>query len=380
MSTEDLALQHLVTALIARDRETVVHHLAEWEARTDIADLDPRCLRLIPALKSCGQRWGIAVPFPAAVERMVRYWWLKHRWIERAMVPVVEELLAAGLHPVALKGLAVRSALRHPEIRTMADIDIALPPAEIAEAMRRLRALGFVPETDLEAHWLRHPKRIFYTEHAVAFTHPQWGAEIDLHWRLWGLIPASTGGKWIADAAAHGSQVKGWPDGLRAMDGLPLVRTLVANGYVDDWSSATWIVDLHELTAEWTDREWLELLESFERDGSRFVFEWAINVLQGVDFPLPSAVIAAVPDAPLSTFRRLLYAHDWEPHVKGLLRLPAIQRIRTAWRAAGIRHGNHQGLERWRIAAAFYADYPRKMGPGYRLTWRERLTRWLGSK
>jgi|GEM_PF-1635532 len=376
MNTADAALQHLVTALIARDRDAVARHLSEWESRTDINDLDPRCLRLIPALKRCCQRWDLPVPFPGAVERMVRYWWLKQRWIERAMVPVVEELLAAGLHPVALKGLAVRTALQHPDMRTMADIDIALPPDEIAEAMRRLRTLGYVPETDLEAHWLRHPRRLYFTEHAVAYTHPQLGSEIDVHWRLWGMIPGRTSLKWIAEAAKNGEQVRGWPMGLRAMSGLPLVRSVVANGYVDDWSSATWVLDVHELTASWTLQEWLELRQAFEQDRAGFVFDWAINFLRGVDYPLPDPVASHVAVAPLSSFRRLLYAHDWEATVRGPLRLPAIQRVRTAWKSAGIRHGNSRGFERLRIAAAFYADYPRKMGAGYRLTLGERLRHW----
>jgi hypothetical protein len=64
-------------------------------------------------------------------------------------------------------------------------------------------------------------------------------------------------------------------------------------------------------------REWLELRQAFEQDRAGFVFDWAINFLRGVDYPLPDPVASHVAVAPLSSFRRLLYAHDWEATVRG---------------------------------------------------------------
>jgi catechol 2,3-dioxygenase-like lactoylglutathione lyase family enzyme len=86
----------------------------------------------------------------------------------------IDALQAAGLEVLALKGAAlIGSAYRDPGARPLGDVDLAVRPERIGEAVRALRAAGLTA-TDGE------PERRLAVRHSLAFRDPS-GQEVDLH-------------------------------------------------------------------------------------------------------------------------------------------------------------------------------------------------------
>jgi Uncharacterised nucleotidyltransferase len=107
---------------------------------------------------------------------------IAHRlFLERAAVQAVERLTAAGVGVVLLKGPVTAARLYRGQARPMADIDLLVEPARLAEAERVLAGLGYRQTGVLatEADWRRDD-----------------GALIDLHFTLSSQVPLAPGPVW----------------------------------------------------------------------------------------------------------------------------------------------------------------------------------------
>lgn len=330
--TLDGQFQIFVRALLTDNPGQAEKLLRIWAGEVDIVDLDPRILRMMPAFQSALRRHGLPTPFPGWVKKFERYWWLNQRWLERSVRPLVEAMCAQGVPVVALKGLAVQASIAQPSLRTMSDIDLWVPEGALLQAQQLLADQGFVVAASAAASWHRDPKRYVLTDHALPMRHLALKMEVDLHWRLGGLMPPHRSKVWMNAALADGVQVAGWPDGLRAMTGLPLVRTVMANGYMDAWSSGIWMLDVKALTEAWTPEVWLTLRETFEADGRLFMWNWAVQTLLEHHFPLPAAVVHAGGGGPARRWRRMVYRGHWSTEDKGVLAWPAVRPFRSAVR------------------------------------------------
>lgn len=88
-------------------------------------------------------------------------------------------LAREGLQPVVLKGGALRETLyrEEPAVRSLADIDVLLPPDEVDPALRRLTAAGYrAPPRDVIEAYRRNHFHVTLTRDG--------GIQVELHWRL----------------------------------------------------------------------------------------------------------------------------------------------------------------------------------------------------
>lgn len=352
--TLDEQFQTFVRGLLTPDPAIAERHFRRWANAVDITDLDPRVLRMMPAFQVALQRHGLPTPFPGYVKKFERYWWLNQRWLERSARPLVQQFLDRGMPVVALKGLAVRTAIAHPDCRTMADIDLWIPEERVAEAMEVMLANGYEVAEDMRALWAADPKRYRRIQHALPMRHRALKMEVDLHWRLGGLISPGRSRQWLAEAAAAGPQVKGWPEGLRAMAGPALVRTVMANGYMDAWSSGIWMLDVQALTAGWTAEEWLAVRAGFVADDRLFMWNWACQTLLQHAFPLPAPVVWAGGAGPARRWRRMVYRGHWEDEARGLMAHRWVRPWRSAHRLTKL-HAKGEGLGR--RAVVFWSQW-----------------------
>lgn len=76
--------------------------------------------------------------------------------MEREALPAIDALLARGIVPVALKGFhTARAYFDDAGVRRMADVDLLVEPAQVAEAEAALRAAGFAPDGDAHRPYKR---------------------------------------------------------------------------------------------------------------------------------------------------------------------------------------------------------------------------------
>ena len=70
--------------------------------------------------------------------------------IEREVLPAIDALLARNIIPVVLKGFhTARTYFDEPGVRPMADVDLLVHPAEVANAEDALRSVGFRPNSEV---------------------------------------------------------------------------------------------------------------------------------------------------------------------------------------------------------------------------------------
>jgi len=358
----DENLMVLVKALLSPDSENAKLCLEQWERATDVSDLDGRALRLIPLLSDRCKQHKIEIPFPKAVSKMERYWWLKHRWNERVIQPLLAHWIEQGMTPVVIKGLAVQNQIARPLNRTMSDIDVWLPYEQIDAAIDSLYAAGFEMDASIRMRYEQNPERYRLLRHAVPFHHTKLDVEFDLHWRLGGLVARNRVTDWLSNSATVELTLDGWAKGIRAMSGVPLVRTIMGNGYMDgNWSSAMWIFDLHQLTQNWSLADWEELKKSFFEDGVDFMWFWCLSTLfeNGAKLP-PKSFEAATPQPSIRYRRNIYYPHKdmYVRYVSILARVHLCKVMYSAFRHTQYRAYGERFPRKVKIFVAFFQASP----------------------
>lgn len=148
---------------------------AEWRGgEPDLARVERGSMRLLPlAYLNLGPELA-GDPDAGWLKDVYRVNWAATQISLRAGRRAIEALRAMGIEVLLLKGAALISAFyRDPGGRPLGDVDIAVPPARVADAVRALRAAGFAPVED-------EPERLLATRHSLAFRDRD-GREVDLH-------------------------------------------------------------------------------------------------------------------------------------------------------------------------------------------------------
>lgn len=236
--------------------------LSAWsEWRRDEPDLDtvePGSYRLLPLLyRNLGPQLA-GDPDAGRLKGTYRRSWAANQIGLRLARRAIDALGAAGLEVMALKGAALLgSAYRDPGARPMGDVDLAVRPERIGDAVRALRDAGLTPAEE-------DPERLLAVRHSLAFRDPE-GREVDLHrgmlWRpgldeeLWqGSIEGEVGGAAVRvlnptdqlfHVCAHGAA---WNPVHPVRWVADSYKTIEAAGGEIDWERLTTIATRGRLT------------------------------------------------------------------------------------------------------------------------------------
>ncbi len=159
-------------------------------------------------------------------------------------------LAAQGIRVAAFKGATLaRQLYGDLSAREYTDIDLIVPKAQFAEAEDVLAALGYRGEGD------RAFRRTFLAYlRQYAFSHPELGVAIDLHWDFSGShVPFPLGPDEIWD------ELEAVPIGDRsvpAVSGANLALLLAGHGTKESWRSLDWVCDFAMLQHGRPDLDW----------------------------------------------------------------------------------------------------------------------------
>ncbi len=152
--------------------------LSAWEewrgGEPDLAKAEPGSLRLLPLLyRNLGPQLA-GDPAAAWLKDAYRGSWTANQLGLRVGRRAIDALQAAGSEVLVLKGAAlIGPVYEDPGARPMGDVDLAVPPPRIGEAVRVLQGAGL---TAIEGD----PERLLAARHSLAFRDPG-GQEVDLH-------------------------------------------------------------------------------------------------------------------------------------------------------------------------------------------------------
>ncbi|CAN5610182.1 hypothetical protein BH10ACT11_BH10ACT11_22230 [soil metagenome] len=161
----------------------------EWRSTVEFDDITHASLRQLPL---AWRNLGDAVaddPVWGRVKGIYRRSWTSNQLSFRAAAPLVAELERAGVQTLVLKGTAY-SFLHYGDMgsRWMADVDVLVDPARLAEATAILEGAGW---TSTEGD----PSEMAAVRHSTPFVAADGVRQIDLHWHsLW--LPAPDDDFW----------------------------------------------------------------------------------------------------------------------------------------------------------------------------------------
>jgi len=174
-----------------------------WREVTDLDRLDGGSLRLLPLAYSNLEGDLGDDSFARWVSGIVRASWLKGQSLTAGARAALEELTAAGIPILLVKGVAVAPYFeRGFAVRPMSDLDLAVPARDRRRAWQVLERRGFRPFEDADCDSPRFADRGSWN-----FVDAR-GADLDLHW--WALpdLPHSAAEE-LVWRAARPSEIAG---------------------------------------------------------------------------------------------------------------------------------------------------------------------------
>lgn len=157
------------------------------------ARADRGVTRLLPIMRDVPGFGTLPVPLQAGIATAHRRINARFVVLDHVARQVAADFHAADLPILLLKGYPLAlTAYARPAHRPMGDLDVAVPPARFAEAVARLKALGF-KEKPVEATAMPG-----VTTHALSFDHPEASVALDLHYHVLScsLWPGADDGFW----------------------------------------------------------------------------------------------------------------------------------------------------------------------------------------
>jgi hypothetical protein len=163
----------LKAALLQSDE--AVEAWTQWRERSALDGVDPSSAQLYPLAYRNLSRIGVQDPDLSELKRHYLATWVGNQRLFRQLAATLNELNAAGLPTLVLKGAAlVPLYFRDDGVRGMGDFDILVPEERFKEACAVLMRGSWEP--------LHYEPEYFDTrfEHAIAFLEPG-GTSVDLH-------------------------------------------------------------------------------------------------------------------------------------------------------------------------------------------------------
>jgi hypothetical protein len=265
-----------LAAALAGDHDALAA-LAADPAAAELA----RVHRVGPALSLRARRLGIGGPAAESWHRGLIAVAAHRLHIEdrlRGVGAVLGGVGAAGVPWLPLKGCDLGARVyRHPEERPVGDIDVLVPRAELPRVQAALRAIGWrgLAESPRMERYLRDEGYAWQAQDAA-------GVLLEVHVRLWGIVPAGLGAALLAAAVPDPTL---GPSGRR----LPFAHAwLVAAVH-------TWLNPPPRPLLAWWDLERIAAAEpGIEDEAARLAEEWDLQLPAG----LAAAQVAALWPSP----------------------------------------------------------------------------------
>lgn len=194
----DKAQMLLLRAALSEGPEAV-EAFESWCADVDFdGPIETGSARLLPLVHANLERLGCAHPRMGLIHGLRRRAWVETQIRVRDAATALGLLAGAGIPALVAKGIPLALCYyERPGLRPMADIDLAVEPAQAKAAMRLLVAGGWQPvQPDLPAR----ADYLIAARHAAVFRGRS-GVELDLHWHLLHESTTAGTGRRFRDAA-----------------------------------------------------------------------------------------------------------------------------------------------------------------------------------
>jgi len=282
----------MIKACIAKSASGHSAAVREWEATVVMNEMDYRCLRLVPFFMHKNKQWGIATLHDKRLKVIYKYWWLKTQHTFNQLKVVNATLLKHGIQPIVIKGASIMSFYVLPELRSMADFDVLIRPAEIKKALEILKTIGYEADKAKEPLLFKHFGLITAFSHSFDFTHSLTGTRLDLHWKFGSLCSKQFNEKLMQNLESY-SLLPGALKPSIEYEVFMIIIHAVVNRQMDNLN---WIVDIALLNSKENKNFWDKARKLAVLEKKEHLFDYGCYILlqHGVYAPIPGNVNAKV--------------------------------------------------------------------------------------
>ncbi len=297
---------------------------AKWRALVDVDRLDSGSFRLLPLLYRRMSALGIEDPSRGLFKGTYRRTWYSNKLAIPEAARIIAGLSSSGVPAIALKGIALTlEHYRDAGVRSMGDVDIAVPRPLARRAVEILVRLGWTAETTPltgaritgspgVARWTVGPRPTrdfdddyFDTRHAHGFASAG-GLQVDLHWFL--LQGNSEPG--IDDSAWENARPLAVA-GVGALSLAPADHLLLLLAHGARWNPippVRWVADAVTLIRAEPELSWQQLVDGAKRRGLVLVVRNLLLYLEErFSVGVPDWVIRELAEFPVTAHEQRSY-------------------------------------------------------------------------
>jgi Uncharacterised nucleotidyltransferase len=276
--------------------------------------LDGAAHALLPALYRNLSALGSRDPLLEVLQSAHRSIWLRNQMLLRRVLPGLADLGRAGIPTMLIKGAALIASGRFDSgVRSITDVDVVVPTAQLDEAIDVLMQGGFRPVGKVPPWYVRDYAGRFVPSHAFASAD---NSQIDLHWHVLhaSCQPDADEDFWAASAPVELAGLS--TAALCATDELLLA---ILHGL--RWSATPtyrWVLDAAQLArGDYGEIDFERLLAQARRRRVTATVRAGLAYLcRVVDAPIPSQTLSGLARAPLLE-RLELRAQVTDPRARG---------------------------------------------------------------
>ena len=174
------------------DRREALAAWEQWQACTDLNQIDNRSYRLLPLVHRNLKAFGVEHPYMDRLKGVRRRTWLENQLILRGGREALLALHAAGIETMVLRGAAnIDLYYKDAGLRPIRDCDVLVPEGKAVDAVRALERAGWSRITPAPA---KLTPRFRGFRSSMAFRSSA-GVELRLHWHVLSFCCSSSADK-----------------------------------------------------------------------------------------------------------------------------------------------------------------------------------------
>ena len=286
----------------------------EWKCGVDVDVLDFGSNRMIPRLYRNLLDHDVRDPLMDRFKSVYRYYLYKNEILLHHTIAVLRSFRDAGIPSMLLKGSAlIPLYYEESALRPMQDVDILVPTAQARKAMKLLQEQGRRAVFTNKPVFTEVPEEWISIRHSLPFEDDA-GRQIDLHWHLlWECRNAGDSEYW--DSAVPISL--GDEQTLVLSPTYQLVHTCWHGARWNEVPPIRWIADaMAILNGSHAEIDWDLFVQQARRHHLSLLFRDCLECLQDlVAAPIPSSVVRALRDLPVSAMEKIGYEAASHPPV-----------------------------------------------------------------
>ena len=260
----------MLNGCLSSSYDEVLKYSKKWDQTIDIDKIDFRGMRLAPYYLNNLKKFGVKSKYEKRLKVLYQYWWLKTKFLQDQLQIICNKLANNGIEPMVFKGCSLMYYYEKPELRPMSDIDIFVPYNKIHKTFQVLQDLGYnFIQPFFKLFFEKYPKMASDFMHAITFRNEKLNVEVDLHWKIGGLISSNLSDVVYNEKIQH-QEIR---NAFSLNVAHEVLATILHAEISNSRDNLNWILDINKLVKKTDSNDWNTILNLAKKENkSEFLY------------------------------------------------------------------------------------------------------------